>query len=235
VPCIWILRVERPGQLHVVHGRLLLQCDWLIGRVGRLQRRLLLSYGVDIGDAADMPGSFVLPGAEPEHDGVADIALLPGERHEHADPVRRGIVLQPDGSERRGRSVQRRVLLRRGLVDCDSVLVRQWHVLPDRQLQHDDMSSRFVLPRARAGELYAESDRQLLQHDGSVGLCVVHGRLLLQCHAIDQSIWNVHCRLLLPDGLDSHHRNWSMHCGLLLSVKRSRSGRLRSGFFLYRR
>jgi hypothetical protein len=199
---VWLLCVKWLGQLYAVHGRLFLQCDGPVGRSGWLQRGLLLSDGVDFSDATDLPSSFVLPGAEPEHDGVARVILLPGERHEHADPVRRGIVLQPDGSERRGRSVQRRVLLRRGLVDCDSVLVRQWHVLPDRQLQHDDMSSRFVLPRARAGELYAESDRQLLQHDGSVGLCVVHGRFVLPDLGFECTDGQLHCRLLLPDGLE---------------------------------
>jgi hypothetical protein len=70
-----------------------------------------------------LPNWFLLLGAEPEHDSLADIILLPGERHERADRVRRGFVLQPDRFERRRWSVQRRVFLRCGLVDCEAVFV----------------------------------------------------------------------------------------------------------------
>jgi hypothetical protein len=57
--------------------------------------------------------------------------------------------------------MQRRLLLRRRLVDRDTALVRDWHLLSDWQHQHDHLSAWRDLPCARAGQLHAESDRQL--------------------------------------------------------------------------
>ena len=82
---VWLLRDERHGQLFALHGWLLLQHDGLVGRVGRLQRGLLLPYCIDVDHAADLPNPLLLPGAEFQHDDIAHLALLPGERHECAD------------------------------------------------------------------------------------------------------------------------------------------------------
>ena len=109
-----------------------LQYDGSVGRVGRLQRGLLLPVGVNFCDATNLPNRLVLPGAESQHDSIARIALLRVERHECADRVRRWFILQPDWSERCLGSLQRRILLQRGFVDCDAVLVPEPHLLPDR-------------------------------------------------------------------------------------------------------
>ncbi len=90
---VWFLCVRWHDQLYALHFWLLLQCDGSVGRIGWLQRWLLLSDGLDVSDAAAVPDPFVLPGAEPEHDGLADTILLPVERHERAHCVRRGCVL----------------------------------------------------------------------------------------------------------------------------------------------
>ncbi len=93
MPRVWFLRVERHGELYFLYRRVLLQCDGLVGRRGRLQCGLLLSDRVDIDYATDLPNRFVLPGHESQHDDIAHFALLPGERHERADRLRRWFIL----------------------------------------------------------------------------------------------------------------------------------------------
>jgi hypothetical protein len=181
--------------------RLFLQCDGYDGRVGRLQRGLVLSSRFDVGDAAALRDSFILPGAQSQHDGLSHVALLPGERHECADRVRRWLFLQCDGSERRDWSVQRRVLLRRGLVDCHGVFMHNRHLLPDWKLEYDRLLCGRILPRARAGELYAEPDRLVLRHDGFVSLCAVHGGVVLRHVRSERADGQLQRRVLLPDGL----------------------------------
>lgn len=51
---IWILRVKRYGELHLVHGRVLLQCHAAVGRVGLVFARLLLPDRVDLYYAANL-------------------------------------------------------------------------------------------------------------------------------------------------------------------------------------
>ena len=199
---IVFLSVDWPERRGALHGRLFLQSIRLVSRVGRLQRWLLLSDRVVIGDATCVPSAFVLPGAQSQHDGVARVVLLPCERHERAERVRCGCFLQSDGPECRVWTMQRWVLLRRWLVDCDAVFVHQWHILPDRQLQYHHLSARSILSCARAGQLHAVSERKFLQCHGSVCIHAVYSRAVLPNIGSECSDWHLQCRLLLPDGLE---------------------------------
>ena len=78
--------------------------------------------------------------------------------------------------------MQRRILLRRGLVLGHTVFVRQWHILPDWQHERDNLSARLALPCARAGQPRAMSDRKLLQCDWSLCICAMYAWLILQCN-----------------------------------------------------
>jgi len=70
------LCVEWHGKLHAVHGLVFLQCDGLVGRVGRLQRRILLPLVVDVEHANHLFDWLLLPGAQSQHDDFAHIILL---------------------------------------------------------------------------------------------------------------------------------------------------------------
>jgi hypothetical protein len=151
---------------------------------------------VVLGDTDDLPSAILLPGAERQHDGIADILLLPGKRHERADRVQCGLVLQCDGSELRLWPVRRRVLLRRGLDKRDAVFLRKRHLLSRWQRQRDRMPAGRILSGARAGQLHAESDRLVLQHDGHVVVHAVSDRQLVQ-HGGPVGIRAVHTRVVL--------------------------------------
>ena len=47
VSCVCVLRDEWHGQLHALHGRVLLQCNGPVGRIGRLRAGHLLPAGLD--------------------------------------------------------------------------------------------------------------------------------------------------------------------------------------------
>ena len=87
--------------------------------------------------------------------------------------------------------MQRRVLLRRGLVDGDAVFVHCWLILSDRKLQHGHMPARVVLRFARTGQLHAESDRLVLRHDKSHNICAVHCGVILPDAGSECSDWHL--------------------------------------------
>ena len=182
-------------------ARELLQHDWSVGRVGRLQRGPLLSGRVDIGDAARVPSAVLLPGIESQRDNFAHFVLLQCERHERADRVRRGLVLQPNGSERRGRAMQRRVLLRPRFIDCHGEFVRCGHVLSSWQQERSRLSAGRVLLCARTGQLHAKSDWQLLQFDGPLCLHPLHARVVLRHVWAERADGQLQRRVPVPGGL----------------------------------
>jgi hypothetical protein len=63
---IWILRHQWHGDLYLVHGRILLQCDEAVGRVGRLLGWILLPDRVDLDYPAHMQEDQLLSRNEPE-------------------------------------------------------------------------------------------------------------------------------------------------------------------------
>ncbi len=202
LPARSILPGARAGQLPVVHGRVLLQCDGSVGRVGRLQRWLILPGRVDVGVAVALYDSFVLPGAERQRDYLADFALLRVERHERADRVQRGFILQSDWPQRCEWSVQRWILLLGGLGDGDAVRVPGGQILPDRQRELDFVSSGHIQLLARAGQLYLVSDWQLLRPVWPRFVRAVHGRVVLCLGRTQRADRQLQRRLPLSDGIE---------------------------------
>ncbi len=98
--------------------------------------------------------------------------------------------------------MQRWLLLRRGLVDRDAVLVWDAYLLSDRKLEYDHLSGGRLLSGARAGQLYAESDRQLLRHDRSIGLHFMHVWFILRDDRAERADGQLQRRLPLPDRLE---------------------------------
>ena len=77
----------------------------------------------------------------------------------HAAFMHAGIILRNARAQRALGCMQWWVFLHGGRVQRHPVLVRDWHLLSDWQLQLDDLSSGRVLPCAPAGQLHAESSR----------------------------------------------------------------------------
>jgi hypothetical protein len=182
MPARLVLPRARAGQLYVESDRQFLQYDWSVGihsvhdryvlpdlgierADGQLQRRFLLSVWFERFDAGRLSADDILSDRESCDDYLSRVVILRLHGHEHADLVLRGIVLRPDGSERRVWSVQRRLLLQCWLVVPDTARLFNRHVLPDRQRQCDRVCARIILPVA----IVADSlpGRHLMQCNGT--------------------------------------------------------------------
>ncbi len=123
MPRDFVLLVGCHGQLYAVLARLILQCDGSLGRVGPVRGWIFLCDGFEHGNAKLVHEPHLLRGGQLSSNHVSRVWILRLESYGQLHIVLCGFVLQADGSERRLGSVQRRVLLRRWLVDCHAAFV----------------------------------------------------------------------------------------------------------------
>ena len=151
---VWLLRVERPGELYFMFGWIVLQHDGSDGRGGRLHGRVLLSHGLVVGHASDVLERHVLSREQLERDRVSRFCVLRDVCAGQLYIVHAWLILQHD------RSVGQDCVHGRLVLQCFWSIGCRWHLhewllLSGRQHGPCDLHCVCLLPVEWHGQLYA--------------------------------------------------------------------------------